>query len=252
VKSKYKSLGILIPSRERINLLENLLCSLANSPDSNFLEIIVASDNCPKTFESIKKFPLQNKFLKYKALITPKRLYTIGTIKFCQDNCDSSLFCWIANDVVLKRKDWISYLVNRFENFFPDEIGLGCLGCPGPAFGITTKKFVEYNDGEVYHNGYRLHYADMEVGVRAVLMGRYIRLSIFSDLKHKGGKNDIPAVSVGGFYLKRLEDKKLYQERRKERFFLDPKKIKNPKADEIFEKLEEGLFNWPYSLNIPF
>lgn len=252
MKSKYKSLGILIPSRERINLLEKLLYSLANSPDSDFLEVVVVSDDCLETLKVIKEFHLQDKFLKYKPLITPKRLYTIGTIKFCQDNCDSSLFCWIANDVILIKDDWISYLVNSFETFFPDEIGLGCLGCPGPALGITTKKFVEYNDGESYHNGYKLHYADMEVGVRAVLMGRYIQLPVFSNIKHKGGKNDIPAVSVGGFYLNRLRDKKLYAERIKEKFYLDPKKIKNPKANEIFNELEKGFFDWPNNLNIPF
>ena len=252
MKSKYESLGILIPSRERINLLKKLLYSLANSPDSNFLEVVVVSDDCPKTLKVIEEFPLQDKFLKYKPLITPKRLYTIGTIKFCLDHCDSFLFSWIANDVILIRKDWISYLVNSFETFFPDKIGLGCLGCPGPAFGITTKKFVEYNDGEVYHDGYKLHYADMEVGVRAVLMGRYIQLPVFSNIKHKGRKNDIPAVSVGGFYSKRLKDKKLYGERIKDKFFLDPKKIKNPKANEILEKLKQGFFEWPCELNIPF
>ena len=73
MKSKYESLGILIPSRERINFLEKLLYSLANSPDSNFLEVVVVSDDCPKTLKVIEEFPLQDKFfLDPKKIKNPK------------------------------------------------------------------------------------------------------------------------------------------------------------------------------------
>ena len=154
--------------------------------------------------------------------------------------------------MLLIRKDWISYLINSFETFFLDGIGLGCTGCPGPGFGITTKKFVEYNDGEMYHQGYKVHYADMEVGIRAVLMGRYIQLPVFSNFKHKGGEGNIPHVGGAEIYEMKLRDKRLYGERFKQKFFLDPEKIKNPKVNEIYKKIEDGVFEWPEKVNIPF
>ena len=252
METRYKSLGILIPSRERIKLLKNLLYDLANSPGSNFLEVIVASDNCSETFNVIKEFPLQNNFLKYKALITPKRLYTVGTINFCLDHCDSYLFSWAANDIIINRKDWIRYSINKFKNFFPDGIGVMGLTSPGPACGLTSKKFVEYNDGELYHSGYKVHHADMEVGIRSVLMGRYLQLGIFGLMKHKGRKGDIPHVGGVEIYKMKLEDKRLYGERMKEKFHLDPKKIKNPEIDEMYRNFEDGIFDWPLSLNISF
>lgn len=252
MKTKYKSLGIIIPSRERIKLLEKVLYSLARSPGSNFLEVIVVSDNCPETFCLAEKFPLQRKFLKYKLITSSKRLYTVGAINFGLQNCDSFLFCWIANDMRINIRDWISYSVHRFENLFYDDIGLMGLTSPGPSSGLTTKKFVEYNDGEAYHKGYKVHFADMEIGIRAVLMGRYAHLGVLNFMKHKGGKDDIPPISSGGAYAMKIEDKKLYGERMKNNFFLDAEKIKNPRANEILDKLKQGFFDWPNILNIPF
>jgi len=252
MKTKYESLGIIIPSRERIELLEKILYYLANSPNSDFLEVIVVSDNCSKTSCLAEKFALQEKFFKYKLIISSKRLYTIKAITLGLQNCDSFLFCWAANDMMINRKNWINYSVNEFEFSFPDDIGLMSLTSPGPSSGLTSKKFVEYNDGEAYHEGYKVHYADMEIGIRAVLMGRYAQLGVFSYKKHKGGKFDIPSISSGNVYSLKLEDKKLYGERIKKRFYLSPKKIKNPKAEEIFKNLELGFFEWPYKLNILF
>lgn len=252
MKTKYESLGIIIPSRERIGLLEELLCSLANSSESNFLEVIVVSDNCPETSRLVENFSLQKKFFKYKLLISLRRLYTVEAINFGLKNCDSFLFCWAANDIIIKKRDWISYSVHEFETFFSDDLGLMSLTSPGPSSGLTTKKFVEYNDGEAYHKRYKVHYADMEVGIRAVLMGRYAHLGVFGLMKHKGGKDDIPSIVSGGVYGMRLEDKKLYGKRMEHNFFLDSKKIKNPKADEILRKLKQGFFEWPCKLNILF
>ena len=251
-EDKYNSLGILIPSRERPDSLKRVLYELANSDNSDLLEVIVASDNCPETFRIIKEFPLQEKFLKYKPLITRRRFYTIKTINFCLENCESFLFAWCADDMVIDRKDWIGFSISRFRDLFPDNVGLMSLTSPGPASGLTSKEFIEYNDGEGYHNGYMVHYADMEVGVRAVLMGRYCKLGVVRFLRHKGGKDDIPPVGSGKLWGLKLSDKRLYEKRKEMRFYLDPNKIVHPNAEEIFKLLEKGIFDWPSEINIPF
>lgn len=173
-KHKIDKIGILLPTRGRHSFLLKTLNSLASSSISDMLEVIVVCDNDPETFNSIKEFPKREKLYKFTQVLTGKRMYSVRAFNIALSYCDSDLFIWLADRTTVDYH-FVYRVANFFLAFFTDEIGVMSFGGKRNKanFGITTKKFIEYNENEFFSEEYLMNYCDDELACRAVLLGRY-------------------------------------------------------------------------------
>lgn len=167
-------IGVLLPTRGRYVPLRVCLDSLAKVDNASDLEVIVVCDDDETSFNLANDFNGRNFFGKYKVVFIQGRIYSVGAFNKALENCSSEIFIWTA-DKVTYDKDSVINIYKIFMKRFPDKIGV--LGAGGrfvrANFGMTSKKFIEYNEGDWFWNGYVMNYPDDELTCRAVLLGRY-------------------------------------------------------------------------------
>jgi len=223
-----KDLSILIPTRGRLGEFSACLDSLAVSKVGKATVIVVVDDDSDS--EKIV-FEKEKLFKNFKSFFSSKRLYSVGTYNQALLECQTDLFCWVSNLVTFPDKYWIERMVREFIEFFPDQVGVMSLrNGNGAAFGISSKKFVEYNGGW-FHPGYKIQYCDVELTHRAIFLGKYAWPKGDLIYHNREAKSEIPAMDPGKRYEMIREDKKLYIERRLRKFDLPKDKIKFPGHD---------------------
>jgi len=240
-----ESLGVLIPSRARPDILEECLFNLSSFDRANILDVVIVSDDHDETFEFARKFSRRDIFRKYTVIQAPERLYPVKAFNFTLENCESELFCWLADDAVFPKFDWISKVFEVFLKMFPDNIGVLGMHKDGPGLGASSKSFVKYN-GEFYHSGYNVHYADMELGMKALMLGRYTFLG--EGVGHQRLLLEKrPPMDLKERYEFIRKDKILFSERKNNKFYIDKRKLINP----IELNLNAG-FHWEHiSMPLP-
>ena len=167
-------IGILLPTRGRYIPLRVCLDSLSKVNNASDLEVIIVCDNDEISFNLANGFNGNYFFREYKTILTQYRMYSVGAFNKALENCSSEVFLWTA-DKVTYNNDAIANVYKTFIKRFPDKIGV--LGVGGrfvrANFGMTSKKFIKYNEGDWFWNGYVMNYPDDELTCRAVLLGRY-------------------------------------------------------------------------------
>ena len=227
------SIGILIPSRKRVEILKACVSSLNTTKMHEQLEVIIVSDNDQETYEKARKF-LFSGFEKYKVFMSPERLYSVGAFNYALSKCESELFFWIGDDAIFPDDKWIEYTVNMYSEAFPDGIGLLALSEGGPGQGLSSKSYLEYSGSSIYHSGYKVHYADTEAGLKARMLDKYISVVKPYEVGHvKALPETHPAMDPTTRYLFIQTDKRLFGERKEFNFFLSSEKIKNPLEEEL-------------------
>jgi len=218
-------IGVLVPTRKRIFHLDRCLYSLSIQKKVS-LEIILVIDDDKSTFEFVSRSKYIHSFEVFRRLLSKERLYAVKAFNDALAYCDSDLFIWLTNLNELTDELCLYNLVNSFGEFFPDELGVMALNKEsGAAYGMTTKKFIEYNEGEWFHEGYKIHYPDLELTQRAILMGMYAWPNTSRVLHNKEARLIEPTIDGIQKYLMKTKDKILYRNRRKSLFYLPEKKI---------------------------
>jgi len=168
------SVTILLPTRARYVPLLNSLFSLSECEGAkDLMNVLVLADQDTESFAIAKEFSEKQKFRTYNAILSRKRLYPVNAFIKLYSMCSSRYFCFM-NDENVYEKDWLIRAFDRFKREFPDNIGLLSLFKKKKAgLCLTTKDFAWYNEGEIYHPGYKLYYSDDELTARAILLGRY-------------------------------------------------------------------------------
>lgn len=170
-----ESIGVLLPTRGRLSSLRRSLSSLNESALANKMEVIVVADHDEEAFWVAVDFLGKHNFFRYRPVLSDKRIYSVSAFNLALENCIfSEIFTWVS-DKTYYDKDWLLKLSTNFYKQFPDRIGVISAGGKRNKanFGITSKKFIEYNEGEWFWDGYTINYCDDELACRAILLGRY-------------------------------------------------------------------------------
>jgi len=219
-------IGILLPTRGRYVPLRVCLNSLAVVNNASDLEVVVVCDGDETSFNLANDFNGKSFFGEYKVIFIQNRVYSVGAFNKALKNCSSEIFLWTA-DKITYDKSSIFNIYKKFIRTFPDKIGVLAIGGKliKANFGISSKKFVEYN-GDWFWNGYVMNYCDDELTCRAVLLGRY------SHMKDSGLHIEESVVKKFLLYenmeekirMKKIDRRKFYK-RVKRNFDLNPEKI---------------------------
>jgi len=219
------SVGVLLPTRGRYQALENSLISLSESYFSELLEVIIITDNDKKSYEVAKKTCLKFPFGQIYIIPSNKRLYPVRAFNKALKSCFSDIFFW-TNDEVTYERDWLQKALKKFLEEFPDLVGVLSLYKKKKAgLGMSSKRFVEVNDGEWFCDGYKLYYPDDELTCRAILLGRYAFSSnsgVFHDIEIT---KTIPVITPEEKLKQKRIDRGLFYKRSENNFGLDPKRL---------------------------
>lgn len=220
-------IGILLPTRGRYIPLRVCLDSLSKVDNVGDLEVVVVCDGDKTSFFLAKDFDGKTFFGEYKVILIQNRVYSVGAFNKALEKCFSEVFLWTA-DKVTYDKDAIVNIYKRFVRTFSDEIGVLAVGgrFVRANFGMTSKKFIKYNEGDWFWNGYLMNYPDDELSHRAVLLGRY------NFMKNSGLHVENSVVEKFLLYesmeekikFKKIDRGKFFK-RSNNNFGLDPKKI---------------------------
>jgi len=178
--------GILLPLRGRYEFMLKSLESLAASSGSERMELVVVVDNDKKAFEIAFEFLTDNyDFKEYSLSFSHERIFSVAAFNHALRHCASDFFIWVSNSLLYER-DWFLRTTKKFAEEFSDGVGVLAIGgkVNKANFGMTSKKFVEYNDGEWFSDAYRMNFCDDELACRAILLGRYSFLSESGVLLH--------------------------------------------------------------------
>lgn len=220
-----RSISILLPTRGRKELLIRSLHSLALCDRAGLMNVIIACDDDVDSMEEAMNFSLRNNFNEFTVLITEHRAYSVKAFIAAYNKVKTDLFFW-TNDECLYKGDWLFNAVTEFEKQFPDDIGVLSLWKKNKAgLGITSKKFVEYNNNEWFWNGYQLYYSDDELACRAILLGRYkflpnngITHDLEDTIKH-------PIIPLDERTRVKKTDRQLFYNRTEINFGISPSKM---------------------------
>ena len=222
-------LGVVIPSRQRPNILLSCLDQLSSFDNADVLDVSIAVDDDLETYEAALDFSNSKFFHTYVVSNTPGRVYSVKAFNLAAEKCIADKFVWIGDDAVFPKNGWIDVYIKSFNEAFPD--GIGCFGscASGAALGMISKSFIKLNNNEFYSPEYNVHWADVELGLRAIMLGRY---NFFSDKigigHHRDWSEKYSNIDSSLKYTLGKEDKKIFSERLECDFYLDKNKIINP------------------------
>lgn len=239
--------GILLPTRGREKFLRKNLESLiesvwelkVNEKANIKLELVIVVDDDEFSLKVISEFDDQfTVFSRVKVFDSQERLYSVKAYNKAFELSESEIFCWVSNLIVFHNIKWISKAIRFFNTFFPDSMGAMSLRKnSGAAFGITSRKFIEFSGREFFYPGYRIHYPDQELTFKAMLLGRYAWPEEDLVFHRKEGKSKEEIIDPVKRAVMISGDKAVYSERRKSFFDLPPWKIRNKGVD--FEKFQK-------------
>ena len=220
-------IGILLPTRGRYVPLRVCLDSLAESDNASDLEVVVVCDEDETSYNLAKDFNGQQFFGRYGIFLTDHRVYSVAAFNVALKCCFSEIFLWTA-DKVTYDQDTIVNIYKRFVKVFPDKIGVLAVGGRSVRanFGMSSKKFIEYNDGCWFWDGYVMNYCDDELSHRAVLLGRYRHMKNSGLCVHNSvvEKFLLYENEEEKIKMKKIDRGKFYK-RTKNNFGLNPEKI---------------------------
>lgn len=221
-------IGVLLPTKGRYEALEKCLNSLADSNMAEEMEVIIVADQDLRSYKIAVDFEEQTKFGYYLVSNERERLYPVKAFNVALDLCSSNIFTWI-NDECVFEKWWLENLHKVFLRLFPDQIGVLSTGIKRnkAAFGISSKKFVKFNDGEWFHEGYKVHFCDDELACRAVLLGRYKFIKEKESGIHHNQElyENIHLIPPEEKISMRKKDRKLFSERNCRNFEMDHRRF---------------------------
>ena len=237
-------IGVLLPTRGRYEALERCLDSLANSDGAEYMEIVVIADQDRKSFNIVRGFLHKKEFGGFGRLrvhLSKDRMYSVKAFNKALEMCESNIFTWI-NDECTFEEWWLGNLYKTFIKTFSDHIGVVNAGHKRTkvGFGMTSRKFIEHNNGEWFHPGYSMFYADDELACRAVLLGRYEFLKDNGIYHDQEVLNNIPILSWEERQQKMVDDRGIFRQRLSRNFDLDPNKICRWEG---FRDINEPLIN---------
>jgi hypothetical protein len=230
-----EKIGIVVPTRKRNVYIKRLVDSLVSSNNSDRLEINIFVDEDQESYDFVVKLIdeiFSNGFKgNFNLGISEEQIYANMAYNAAFDLCTTNLFCWVSDIVEFIDRDWINKAVTRFYECFPDTVGVMAFQQGGAGFGMSSKKFVSYNDGEWFHKGYLIHYADPELTHRAILMRKFAWLWPKITDCDKGDREANHCMNPKIRYDMTVRDGFLYDDRRDHLFFLPDEKIKNHDHD---------------------
>lgn len=172
-QTRLDSVDLLLPTRGRLDALLHSLNSLAETKGADRLIPIIVCDDDIDSHLTASSFDKQHRFKDYKVVLSPTRLYPVGGFNQAFAESESEIFVWM-NDENSYKPDWLDKALGRFFESFPDLIGVLSLYKHKKAgLGMSSKSFVEVNNGEWFHPEYTVYYPDDELTCRAILLGRY-------------------------------------------------------------------------------
>jgi len=236
---KVETVGVLLPTRGRPKVLLNSLISLSQTERADLLEVIVVVDDDEISYSFIKEnFEFKSKFGKCIIYFSEKRLYPVHGFITALGMCESEIFTWM-NDENTYNSLWLLNALDRFHYEFPDGIGLLSLYKQKKAgLGMTTKRFIEANNNEWFHGGYKVYYPDDELTCRAILLGKYAHLKNNGEFHDIEITKEIPVIPTEEKLKQKKIDRGLFYKRSETNFDLDPKKLYAWKG---FREINEDL-----------
>jgi GT2 family glycosyltransferase len=219
-------IGVILPTRGRYKALFETLSSLNKTEYSDNIELIVVADNDSISYNIAVDFKQRlSMFGKMKVILSEERLYAVKAFDVGFNHLESDIFCWM-NDENTYRNNWLEKAYYCFYNKFPDDIGVLSLYKINKAgLGMTSKKFVEHNNGEWFHSGYVTYYPDDELACRAILLGRYHFIpdsGVFHNIKIT---EEIPIIPIKEKQRQKKVDRSLFYKRSENNFGLNPEKL---------------------------
>ncbi len=218
------TVGVLLPTRGRVEILKRTLKSLSETDGAEALEVVVVTDDDRESYFTAADSIYADKFARLILWNSEKRLYSVKAFIKAYELCSSNIFCWM-NDENIYEPFWLKRAVRKFKELFPDDIGvLSLYKMKKAGLGMSSKKWVKYN-GEWFHEGYTLYYPDDELTCRAILLGRY------GFLKENGIYHDInitkkiPIIPWEERDKMKRKDRGIFYTRNDQGFFLDPEKV---------------------------
>jgi len=222
---QYGTVGVLLPTRGRYGALRDTLISLSNTQRADLLDVIIVVDNDLLSYKIAQNFYGTNLFAKYTVYLSEKRLYPVSAFIKALNLCSSNIFTWM-NDENTYDPIWLINALIRFRQEFPDGIGVLSLYKKKKAgLGMSSMDFVEFNNGEWFHDGYKVYYPDDELTCRAILLGRYAFLfdsGVYHDIEITKA---IPVIPAEEKLKQKKIDRGLFYKRSEINFGLDPKRI---------------------------
>ena len=169
------SVGLLLPTRSRYVALQESLYSLSETEEAKeLLDVFILADQDRESYDIANDFIHKQKFRSYKVIYSSRRLYPVKGFISLYNICLSEYFFWTTNRITY-RKDWLVKALTHFNATFPDKIGVFAMGgkLNKANVGMSSKKFVEYNENSWFSPVYKMNFCDDELACRAVLLGRY-------------------------------------------------------------------------------
>jgi len=220
-----ETVGVLLPTRGRYEALRNTLVSLSNTRRADLLDVIIVIDNDLLSYKIAQNFYGADLFAKYTIYLSEKRLYPVSAFIKALKMCSSNIFTWM-NDENSYDPMWLISALVRFHQEFSDGIGVLSLYKKKKAgLGMSSMNFVEINNGEWFHEGYKLYYPDDELTCRAILLGRYafsFESGVFHDLEITKSIPIIPSEEK--LRLKKI-DRGLFYQRSETNFGLASRRL---------------------------
>jgi len=220
-----KTVAVLLPTKGRYEALTRSLFSLVETVNADCLEIVVVADCDAESHEIATRFSRKNEFADFKTILSCSRLYPVPAFLRALSYCES-YYITFMNDENTYDPLWLDMALFNFDRFFPDGVGVLSLFKKKKAgLGITTRDFIEYNEGELFHDGYRVAYNDDELTCRAILLGRYAWLEnsgIFHDTEIT---NSIPIIPPKEKIKMKKADRGLFYKRSEANFYLPKEKL---------------------------
>ena len=240
--------GVIIPTVRRQKYIRELIDSLISSENSNLLEINIFVDGDKDSLHDVRGFIQKRRSscpeIVFNVGCSEYQMYSVGAYIAALELCSTDLFCWVSDLVTFLDKKWITKVLNRFNSNFPDQKGVMSFTQGGAGFGVSSKKFVEYNNGEWFYPGYKIHYCDVELTHTAMLMGRFSWMYGDFFQYNRPAKLGVPCVDSGIRYEMIKHDRMLYGERRDKTFYISKEKIFNPDCDfSVFRECLIGVNN---------
>ena len=232
-----KMVGLLLPTRGRYEALIKSLISLSYTEKAEFLDVVIVADDDITSYSIANGFDAEI-FGRYTVYLSEERLYPVSAFRKALDLCSSNIFTWM-NDENSYNPLWLINSLSRFLQEFPDKIGVLSLYKKKKAgLWMSSMDFVHFNDGEWFHEGYKVYYPDDELTCRSILLGRYAFLfdsGVFHDIEVTKA---IPIIPVEEKLRQKKADRGLFYERCDRNFGLDPKRIYKWKG---FREVNEDL-----------
>ena len=181
------TVAVLLPVRGRHDFLPITLQSLFNSNNVERMELIIVVDHDYKALKIVERFIMdhESKANEVSIFHSAERVFSVRAFNIALSLAMSDKFIWVTNTLEYHQPDWFSRAVGAFTVAFSDDIGVLSLGKKNKAnYGMSSRAFIEYNEGDWFHSGYKINFCDDELACRAILLGRYMCLDASGIIPH--------------------------------------------------------------------